>query len=37
MNQEADQLSRSIEAVSKALAQWTVERHAAADAPKYSR
>jgi len=31
MNQEAVQLSRSIEAVSKALAQWTVERHAAAD------
>jgi methanogenic corrinoid protein MtbC1 len=31
MNQEAVQLSRSIEGVSKALAQWTVERHAAAD------
>lgn len=31
MNQEAVQISRSIEAVSKALAQWTAERHAATD------
>jgi len=31
MNQEASTLSRSLEAVSKALAQWTVERHAVAD------
>lgn len=31
MNKEALNLSRSLEAVSKALARWTVERHAAAD------
>jgi MerR family transcriptional regulator, light-induced transcriptional regulator len=31
MNKESIQLSRSLEAVSKALANWTVERHATAD------
>lgn len=31
MNQEAIHISRSIEAVSNALAQWVVERHAGAD------
>ncbi|HUN81790.1 MAG TPA: cobalamin-dependent protein [Phycisphaerae bacterium] len=31
MNKEALQLSRSLEAVSRALARWTVERHASAD------
>lgn len=31
MNKESLQLSRSLEAVSKAQARWTVERHAAAD------